>query len=77
MFGNIALVYLRLGNYNKAVYYFKKSIDLQPKSEWSLYGLGIAEERNGSKADGARSIQAALAINPHVADFYKSVGLKP
>lgn len=77
LLGSLALVYMRLGNYDDAVKYYKKSIDLQPKSAWVLYGLGLAEERDGSQAEGARSIRSAVALNPDVAKAYKTIGLSP
>lgn len=77
MLSNLALVYLRLGKYDEAVRYYKKSIDLQPKDAWVLYGLWLAEESKGSKTDSIKWKKSALALNPRVAKQYRLFGLGP
>lgn len=75
MLSHLGLVYLRLGKYRQSVREYKASIRLQPKSAWTRYGLGLAEDRGGLKSESAKSIQSALAIDPGVAKAYRKIGL--
>lgn len=77
MLDNRALVYLRLGNYDKAIADYNASIKLQPKNPWTLYGLGLAQSHKGLQAESNKNMQAALQLGPAVADAYKRVGLGP
>jgi tetratricopeptide (TPR) repeat protein len=77
MLDNRALVYLRLGSYEKAVDDYKASLKLQPKSAWTLYGLGLAQMHTKSAADSEKTIAAAVAMSPQVANAYRSLGLVP
>ncbi len=76
-YDNRALVFLRLANYDKAIVDYKASEKLQPKKPWTLYGLGLAEIKKGLKADGDKDIQAAVAINPAIAQMFGRIGLTP
>ena len=77
MLDNRALVYLRMGDYDKAIKDFNSSIKIQPKGALAWYGLGLAQKAKGLQADGQKSIQTALEINPRVDTSYKRVGLNP
>jgi tetratricopeptide (TPR) repeat protein len=72
-----AFTFLRLGDYDKSIADYKAVIKLQPKQALSMYGLGIAELKKGLKAEGENDTQAALALAPNVAEFYKRLGLVP
>jgi tetratricopeptide (TPR) repeat protein len=59
-----ALVHLRRADFERAIADFKSSLKRQPRSAMTLYGLGLAQLRTGSRADGDRNLQAAVAIAP-------------
>jgi tetratricopeptide (TPR) repeat protein len=75
--GSRAMVWLRLGKFDNSIADFKASLRLQPKSAWSLYGLGVAEQKNGTKAQGDTDIQAAIALTPTIAEEFKRIGVAP
>jgi tetratricopeptide (TPR) repeat protein len=70
-----AVVYLRRGEWNRAIDDFEDSLKMQPKNPTTLYGLGVAEIRKGAKADGEKHQQAALAIAPNAAEIFKRMGM--
>ncbi|HKE97302.1 MAG TPA: tetratricopeptide repeat protein, partial [Povalibacter sp.] len=72
-----AFVYLRLGNYDKAVDDYDAALKLQPRAADSLYGRGLARLRQGLKEEGSRDIAAAIAMNPDAAKVYEKAGLNP
>jgi len=72
---NRALVYQRLGNYDKAISDYKASLKLQPKKAWTWYGLGISQKMKGLQADSEKSIQTALALAPQVGEAFNRIGL--
>jgi hypothetical protein len=43
----------------------------------TLYGLGIAKVRKGKKAEGEHDMQAAAAITPGIAGFFKMYSIAP
>ncbi|MDB5464100.1 MAG: hypothetical protein JWP28_3383 [Phenylobacterium sp.] len=71
------LVLLRLGRVDDAIAQYDSSIRLQPKNPWSLYGRGLAKVKKGAKAEGEADIQAALALQPNLAQQAKSYGIEP
>jgi tetratricopeptide (TPR) repeat protein len=71
------LVWLRRGETDKAIADFKASLELQPRSAMTLYGLGIAKVRKGKKAEGEHDMQAAAAITPGIAGFFKTYSIAP
>jgi len=74
---NRALVYLRLGNFDKAIADFKAAAKLQPKNAWALYGLGLAELKKGLKSQGDKDLQNAVVTDSSVVQSYKRIGLAP
>ena len=72
-----ALVWLRQGNFDKAIADYKEALDLQPKKASSLYGLGLAEIGKGLKASGTANITAAIELHPTIAEQFQRVGLTP
>jgi tetratricopeptide (TPR) repeat protein len=67
-------VYLRLGQFDKSIADYNSSLTQQPKKAWSLYGRGLAKIGKGLRADGEKDIEAALAIDRHIAEPFKRVG---
>lgn len=77
MFDNRGLVWLQLGNLDKAIADYKEALELQPKKATALYGLGIAEIKKGQRESGERNMQAAVEIAPQVAVPFRRIGLMP
>jgi tetratricopeptide (TPR) repeat protein len=72
-----ALVYLRLGKYDKAVGDYDAALAMEPKEASSRYCRGIARTRQGHAAEGQADIAEAVAQSPKVADFYTRHGITP
>jgi tetratricopeptide (TPR) repeat protein/predicted aspartyl protease len=72
-----ALVYLRLGKYDKAVGDYDAALALDPKIAWSLYGRGLAKRHLGQTAAGDADIAAAKALAPKIADEAASHDIVP
>jgi len=70
-------VHLRRGNFDKSITDYKASLKLQPKSAWTLYGLGLAEIKKGLQLDGQKVIEAAKEMDPTVVEGYELLGLTP
>jgi tetratricopeptide (TPR) repeat protein len=71
------LVYLRLGNADRATSDYEASLRANPTNAWSLYGLGLAELRRGKQEKGHAHLQAAIAAAPEIAESFKKMGLEP
>jgi tetratricopeptide (TPR) repeat protein len=71
------VVWLRRGEFDKAIADFNASLKLQPRSPMTLYGLGVAETKKGLKKEGENNMQAAVAITPAIAEFFKRNNLGP
>jgi tetratricopeptide (TPR) repeat protein/predicted aspartyl protease len=72
-----ALVYLRLGNYDRAIEDYDAALAGQPKIAWSHYGRGIAKLRKGDTAAGQADIAAAVALSPKIKDEGARRGIIP
>jgi tetratricopeptide (TPR) repeat protein len=72
-----AFVYLRRGEYDKSIADYKAVLKLQPRQALSMYGLGLAARKKGLTSEGDKNLQAAVAIQGDVAEFYKRLGLEP
>jgi tetratricopeptide (TPR) repeat protein len=70
-------VYLRQGNYDKAIRDYDDALRRQPKSAWSLYGRGLAKLRKGMSAQGQSDIAAATALEPKIAEKAAKYGIAP
>ena len=71
------LVYLRLGNYDKAIADYDAALAMQPKIAWSHYGRGIARTRKGLTAEGKADIAEASTLSPKIAEIASSHGINP
>ena len=59
-------VFLRLGNYTKALSDFDRSIEFRPRAAWSLYGRGLTKARLGDAAQGEADLAAARKLQPDI-----------
>lgn len=72
-----ALVYMRLGKYDKSIADYDAAIALEPKNAASRYCRGVVRTRQGHAAEGQADIAEAVALAPKVADFYTRHGIIP
>jgi tetratricopeptide (TPR) repeat protein len=70
-------VLLRLGRLKESIAAYDAALKLQGDFSSSLYCRGIAKRRLGDTAGGDADIQAALLLNPKVADHFADFGVKP
>jgi tetratricopeptide (TPR) repeat protein len=71
------VLFLRLGQYDKSIADYDASLKKRPHNEWSLYGRGLSKLAKGLRLEGTRDIEAALAVNPLVAESFKRANLVP
>jgi predicted aspartyl protease/Tfp pilus assembly protein PilF len=71
------LVYLRMGQFDRAIDDYDDALKLQPKQAWSLYTRGLAKLGKGLTAEGKADIAAAVALRKDVAEEAARYGLKP
>jgi tetratricopeptide (TPR) repeat protein len=69
-YGSRALVYLKLGDFDKAIADYDYAIKRDPKLARSLYGRGVAKQKKADSAGGNADIAAAKAITPEIADEF-------
>ena len=74
---NRGLVYLRLGQFDRAVADATASIALRPKAGDPVYLRGLAELRQGLTAEGKADLAAAKKLRPDIARRYADIGLAP
>jgi tetratricopeptide (TPR) repeat protein len=72
-----ALVFLRMGDYEKSLADYDASLKINPKNASSLYGRGIDKLRKQRTADGDADIAQATAIRPQITDEFKRRGILP
>jgi tetratricopeptide (TPR) repeat protein len=68
-------VYLRLGEYKKAMSDFDRSIEVRPESAWSLYGRALARARLGQAAQGEADLAAARKMQGDIDQQVARIGL--
>lgn len=71
------LVYLRKGEYTRAIADYDAALTLDPKQAWALYGRGLARQGLGQAAAGRADIAAALALAPQIAAEAARHGIGP
>ncbi len=73
---NLGFVYLRLGQFTKAINSYGLALQINPKMASSLYGRGAAEIKSGDTRAGDADIAAAKAIDANIANKMAAFGLK-
>jgi tetratricopeptide (TPR) repeat protein/predicted aspartyl protease len=71
------LVYLRSGQWDKAIADYDAALATSPTIAWSLYGRGIARLRSGKTAEGEADLKAAAAAAPRLLETAKHFGIVP
>lgn len=72
-----SLIGLRQGNLQAAIADDDAAIKLRPHGAYALYARGLAELREGSKADGQADLAAAEKLDGDVAGRFARMGLTP
>ena len=72
-----ALVYLRLGNYDRSIADYTAALGRRPRQAGSLYGLGLAQLHKGLQAEAGKNMRDALAIDSGTAERFRKIGLSP
>ncbi len=72
-----ALVYFKLGQYDRAIADYDAALSRSPKAAVSLYARGVAELRKGQAKEGQADIAAAIALEPHIAEISQRNGVQP
>jgi tetratricopeptide (TPR) repeat protein len=67
-------VYLKLGEYDRAIAEYDEVLKIAPTYAGSLFGRGLAKLKKGLSGDS--DIAAAKAINPNIGDDFASYGVK-
>ncbi|MHC9419411.1 aspartyl protease family protein [Sphingomonas citri] len=71
-----ALVRLRRGELDAALADYDKALRLALRMAWSLYGRALAAAKAGRADQAARDRSAALAIDPHLTERARRIGLE-
>jgi tetratricopeptide (TPR) repeat protein/predicted aspartyl protease len=77
LYADRGMVYLRQGNYDKAISDFNDALKLAPKAARALYGRALAEARKNDVKESAADIAAARSIAPQLPEHYERLGIAP
>jgi len=69
------LVYLKMGEFDKAIADYDAAFKSDPKLAGSLYGRGLAKRKKGDDAGADLDIAAAKALRPTIADDFARYGV--
>ena len=75
-FDSRGFVYLKMGDFDKAIADYDQSIVLGGERPGSLYGRGIAKLKKGDAEGGNRDITVATKKRPDVAEEYRAYGVQ-
>jgi len=73
----LALFYLRLGQFDKAIAEYEVALRLRPGAAYSLYGEGIAYIRKGDQTRGDDNLAKARLADSNVDRVFESIGVRP
>lgn len=74
IYTNLATIYSRNGDYNKAIPLYKKAIELDPKFVIAYSNLGIAYYNIGETDNAINTLLKAIEISPSSPDAYNNLG---
>ena len=69
-------VYLRLGRLDDAIVEYDAAVKRSAPTAFTLFGRGIAKQRNGDTAGGDADMAAAKAIDASIAEKFANYGVK-
>jgi tetratricopeptide (TPR) repeat protein/predicted aspartyl protease len=72
-----ALVYLRMGDYDKSITDYNAALQFNARNAWSLYGRGIAKLRSQQVSEANADFDAAKMFGPGVAEEFSRRGIVP
>lgn len=72
---SLGMIELRLGDYAESIKAYQQAAAGQRRSAWTLYGLGLAEIRNGQTDAGNADLAAAKALDPQIEVLAGKYGL--
>ena len=75
-FDSRGLVYLKMGNFDKAIANYDQSILMGGERASPLYGRGIAKLRKGDANEGNKDIVAASRKQPAIAEEFQGYGVQ-
>jgi protein O-GlcNAc transferase len=70
----IGILYYQLGNYDSAIEYIKKALELNPTAD-AYYNLGNIYKEYGQLSDALSYFQKALELDPNNADAFNNEGI--
>ena len=71
-----ALVYLKLGDLDKALADYEAALKLNPKPAGSLYGRGVVKQKKGDATGADADMTAPKAIRANIAEQWAKYGVK-
>ncbi len=69
------LSFFNLGEYKKAIPFFKKALDKEPNNDKILFDLGVSYSKLGLHRDAIEAYKQAIRIKPHYADDHFNMGV--
>jgi tetratricopeptide (TPR) repeat protein len=66
---NKSLAYELYANYDPALYWYDRTIAIDPKSVWSYYGKAAIYGRRGDVPDTVKYLKQAIDLNPEVKKY--------
>ena len=70
-----ACVNLKSGQAKNAIADFDAALKINPRLTSSLYGRGLAKQRNGAMSEGELDISNAKAMDPNIVKEFASYGV--
>jgi tetratricopeptide (TPR) repeat protein len=74
---SLGFVLLRLGRYEESIKAYDTALALAEDLPLAQYGRGIARLRAGDQTGGDEDLQAAIAVDPQVANQFSAMGVTP
>ena len=71
----LGILYIQTGQYDLAIAYIEKAVQIITTDSHAYYNLGIAFQGKGRLDDAIASYQKALQLNPESADAYVNLGI--
>jgi len=75
IYKNIGNSYYQKGEYEKALEYYQKAININPKHTSAHYNIGIIYQNRNEDDKALEYYQKAININPKYVDAYNNIGI--